>query len=277
MSGMFKPKKTEVDAPRQLTSPEQRKGYDYLLSQVNPGGQRYTGQLSEQPQQYESYLPGLVESYAHRQDTPLLTSAKSQLQKSVEGGYDPYNSEYYKAYRDQSNANLAEAQTKARQSAQVGGMLRSTGRLNTENKLIGETTRDQNSILAGMYEQERGRQIDAVPQAISLSQYEEDAPLRTARSLMDIGGYQTSQKQAGLDRLYQDYLQSTGQASNAAGILADPGTYNYYQPQYTTSISPLQALGSAVNPLYGDVLRSQGAEAPGMKMSDFVKLSALLI
>ena len=161
MSGLFQSKKTELPAPRTITTPQQHTAYDYLQKAVtDPGGTRYTGRMSADPQSYEGYLPGLVESYANRQPSRLYSTAQNQLQKTMEGGYDPYNSEYYKSYRAQSLANLGEAQTQARQAAQIGGMLKSSGRLNTENKLIGATTRDLNSILAGMYE--KGREIVAV-------------------------------------------------------------------------------------------------------------------
>lgn len=237
MSGLFKSKKTELPAPKTITTPQQQKSYDYFQKFIDEGGRKYTGQMTAEPQKYEGYLPGLVESYANRSETPLYSSAKSQLQSTLNDNYDPYNSQYYKAYRDQSMANLEEAQNLARQSANVGGMLRSSGRLNTENKLIGSTTRDLNSILAGMYEKERMNKLAAVDPAFQMSQYEEGAPLRTAEAVMGVGGYQTQQKQAGLDRLYQDYLNSIGMEQNAAQTLANPGTYNYYQPTYSTQPS----------------------------------------
>src|SRR3990167_7326519 len=233
MSGLFKSKKTELPAPRTITTPQQQTAYDYLQkSLTDPGGTKYTGRMSADPQSYEGYLPGLVESYANRQPSKLYSTAKNQLQKTMEGGYDPYNSEYYKSYRAQVLANLGEAQTQARQAAQIGGMLKSSGRLNTENKLIGATTRDLNSILAGMYEKERGNQLAAVAPSLQLDQYNQDAPLRTAQALMGVGGYQTQQQQSMLDRMYQDFINSEGMHFNAANTLASPGTYNYYQPTF---------------------------------------------
>ena len=238
MSGLFQSKKTELPAPRTITTPQQHTAYDYLQKAVtDPGGTRYTGRMSADPQSYEGYLPGLVESYANRQPSRLYSTAQNQLQKTMEGGYDPYNSEYYKSYRAQSLANLGEAQTQARQAAQIGGMLKSSGRLNTENKLIGATTRDLNSILAGMYEKERGNQLAAVAPSLELDQYNQDAPLRTAQALMGVGGYQTQQQQSALDRMYQDFINSQGMQFNAANTLASPGTYNYYQPTFDTKQS----------------------------------------
>ena len=121
--------------------------------------------------------------------------------------------------------------------AQIGGMLKSSGRLNTENKLIGATTRDLNSILAGMYEKERGNQLAAVAPSLELDQYNQDAPLRTAQALMGVGGYQTQQQQSMLDRMYQDFINSQEMQVNAANTLASPGTYNYYQPTFSTKPS----------------------------------------
>jgi len=247
MSGLFQSKKTELPAPRTITTPQQHTAYDYLQKAVtDPGGTRYTGRMSADPQSYEGYLPGLVESYANRQPSRLYSTAQNQLQKTMEGGYDPYNSEYYKSYRAKSLANLAEAQTQARQAAQIGGMLKSSGRLNTENKLIGATTRDLNSILAGMYEKERGNQLAAVAPSLELDQYNQDAPLRTAQALMGVGGYQTQQQQSALDRMHQDFINSQGMQFNAANILASPGTYNYYTPQYSTEKSPFEQISPLI-------------------------------
>ena len=114
MSGLFKSKKTELPAPKQISTPQQQEAYSYLQKMMSQGG--YEGQLSAQPQSYESYLPGLVESYTQRKPSTLYTQAQSELSKTLTGDYDPYSSEYYKAYRDQSQANLAESQTAARQA-----------------------------------------------------------------------------------------------------------------------------------------------------------------
>ena len=277
MGNFFKPKKEEVPGPKELATTDQLSSRKYATDYIGRSNTRapeaYSGKLSADYMPYEEAVPGLIEGYTNRVAPKLWNEASGEVSKTLLGDYDPYKSDYYKSYRAGAEADLADAQTKARQAANVGGMLRSTGRLNTENKLIANTTRDSQAVAASLAENERVRRLQAVPLAQGMAQYEENAPIRSLQAIQSYS--QAGREQSNLDRMYQEYQRQVNEEKmplELATQFANPSMYNYYQPQYTTSISPLQAATSMISPAYGDVLRSQGGNAPGLTTADIMKL-----
>ena len=264
MSGLFKTKKTELPAPREITAPAQAQGQQYLSRalqdyEVTP----YSGQLSSTRPSFEGQIPGLVQDYASRGQLPLITSAQNQLQQTIEGKYDPRTSPYYQSFRDEALRNLDDTQTNIRQSAQLGGALRTSGRVRQEARAAVDTSREINSVLGQLYEQERLNQLNAIPQALNVSDYVENAPNRTLATIMGAGGYLTAAEQAELDRTYNDFLRQGEEKRygySLAETLASPSLYNYYQPTYDTQASPFERY---ISPLIQTAMMAAATAAGG--------------
>ncbi len=249
MAGNYK---KELPGPTELTTPAQKQGRQYLADELkNKKVTPYGGRLSADRPEYEGNIPGLVDTYAGRGASPLIQSAQDQLRKTIEGEYDPRTSPYYASYRDEAMRNFGDLQTAIKQSAQMGGGLKSSGRVKQEFRAGRDVGMDLNSVLGGLYEAERGRQLGAIPQAQALTEYTEGAPLRTLQAIMGAGGYQSSVEQADLDRMYQEFQRQQAEEKVPLGIaefLASPSNYAYYQKEYEPYTTTRQKAARYLDP-----------------------------
>lgn len=224
--------------PYLLDAPEQTEARSKLTSLMNQSYQPYTEQrYADFPMQSE--LQNSLTSYANRGSNALTDAAANQLQKTLTGGYDPSTSEYYKATRNAMQSNMNEGINQLQRNAQLGGMLYSTPTQDSTAKYIGNTTNSMNGILGQLALQERQNQLNAVPQAMSVGQYQDNQPLQTANAIGTYGSLLQSINQQPLDFAYQQYqdAQNWGYDKQAplAQYLASPSNYDWQYPVYQTT------------------------------------------
>jgi len=180
------------------------------------------------------------------------------LKKTLMGEYlpDAINS-YYNPMKQEILKQGDEATTKLRQSANLGGMLMSTPRMGLESKLQADISNKLANVLANVYQSERERQLQAIPQATALSQ----VPINYAQQLLSAGSLPRQIEQAGLTSQYQDWLRQLQSyltpVDVASRILATPTgqTTTQQQPANYSGLAsllllpfllPSQSLGTAL-------------------------------
>jgi len=266
MADLFKQKKTELPAPREISTPEQKAARGVLSGYSQYGAQArapeaYPGQLTAPLEPYEQKVPGILESYMGRTTPEMWRMGGEEVRKTMLGEYDPATSPYYGALKRGVLKESEEAGTRLRQGAQIGGMLRSRGRMGQERELQEETHGKLSDIMAGLSETERARRLETVPLALGMGQYEEAAPLRTMEAIQQFT--QRPIKQADLERMYGEYQRQIGEEKyplQMAQQLAQPGMYEYYQPEYMTEESPFEKYGMPL--IQGGMSAAAMAAAP---------------
>lgn len=147
-------------------------------------------QYNRTPQQ--NIFDVLAQPYTGQFTAPMTNYENEGLNRMLailNGSYDPRTSDYYQGMRTQAFDDLADAKTRTRQAATLGGMLASTPRINQENTLERKTMNDLNTLLGGMYETERNRIQETLPQ------------------FMQAAGIERGIQQSELDKQYQDRLR----------------------------------------------------------------------
>ena len=284
--GLFSPKKTEIPAPTLLETPQQTTsrvnvgnyadtyGGGSLLAQGAPYRQ-YGGEFTAGLTPTETYGQSLLADYARSQAPSIYGATEDQLTKTLTGGFDPRTSEYYQATRDELASNEENQIQALRRSQQLRGAFRGSNSIREEANARSGFQRATNSALGSLVESERNRAMQAVPYSLTFGQAQEQAPLSRLGAVSQYGGLPRNLDQNTLNMQYQDFnRQLGGEDKLLQMMLGISGEPTYYQKQYSTSLSPFQSLLSTINPIYGDVLRGQGANAPGMSTTDIAKIIA---
>jgi len=171
-------------------------GSDYL-SRLLAG---YQGQLSADLTPAEKDVLARIGAY---KPSELYNTGKEQIMSTLKGEYNPLTSPYYKAMREQMQREGEEAVLGARQRANLYGQLSSTGMANVESRARARTANDINTLLGGMYENERARQVNAINQALAY----EHLPQQILQQQLLAGQYERQVQQEALDRQYQEWLR----------------------------------------------------------------------
>jgi hypothetical protein len=101
-------------------------------------------------------LPGILEGTKKSAEL-----AKGEMTKTLEGGYDPLTSPYYRGLREEAEREQRKGVTDIRQGAELGGMLKSTPRLGAEGTFLAASKSNLLKQLGLLYETERGRKSQA--------------------------------------------------------------------------------------------------------------------
>ena len=256
----FSSKKKELE-PKLIETPEQssakgllssywqKYGANYNPTDVTSPYQPYSRELSAgMPTSYAQIDP-LISSYLNQGQNQLLGAGSAEILKTLQGGYDPYTSEYYKSFKRGVGQDVAEAQAALRQKAQAGGMYESLGRLLSEADVEGQGQDRLNAQLAAMQQQERQNMLNVLPYAQSYGQYEAETPTRQLSTIANYGGIKSGYEQADLDRLYQEWLRQKTEQKYPMEVAQQ--FLSSYQPtmaypQYSRSPSTFsQILGGA--------------------------------
>jgi len=213
------------------------------LERIGRAGEPYPGPLVAALSEFEETgLGGLREFLGKPLPTEgkLYTSAVDEILRTLEGEYDPAESEYYQAYRTGVMRELEEAKdrlaavTSARDKYFGGGRIATTGEM--EETAIGELA----MISAQLAERERERRIGAVPQALGLAEYGEAAPAQRVAISQQLGALPRLIEQAEMDAEYQEWVR----ALSDLGISLDVATgLATYQPTAVATGGGLSDLG----------------------------------
>ena len=107
-----------------------------------------------------------------------------ELNKTLGGEfYDPRTSDFWKGFREQSQAEQVEGTENIRRRGQLGGGLFSTGVAREETKYQAGKESERTSMLGGLYEKERDRKTNAVGQALGYAELGE----RNTISRLELG------------------------------------------------------------------------------------------
>ncbi len=188
---------------------------------------------------------GILSSYLSSANPESLNNASKVVNDTLSGGYDPYSSNYYSGMRRNLEKERGVALAGAKRNAAKYGYRTSS----IENKRLGQVEENTynrlSDIIAQVQENERGRQLNAVPFALQVAQAETNVPLQKV---------QASQQYGSLSRLlegvnYQDFLRKQTEKSgavNAAGSLYGTSVpYGVKNLEYTDPTTLSKMLGYA--------------------------------
>ena len=220
--GFFSPKKEEAPAPRLLETPQQTAARTNLgnyaemaggsaLTDRGPLYRAYQGEYTAPMSDTETYGQSLLADYSRSGSPPILEGVGRTLETTLRGDYNPIDSPYYKAMRDEIDANQTRELGALGRSQQQRGVFRGTGGVREEALAREGFQRSKNSLLGSLYESERNRTLSAVNPAMSLAGMQEQAPLSRLGAIQEHGALPRNLEQNTLSMEYQDFLrQLTG-------------------------------------------------------------------
>ncbi len=247
MSGLFKSKKEELPAPREVTTDLQKQSQERLAGfggfdkPITPGADIFGDLPAIAPDlPSELAIPGLLEGFIGRGQPATTSAATKQILDTLSGGFDPATSPFFKGLREGVLKESGEAATRLRQGTQSAGQFRSTGRIKQERKLEEETFSTIANIMASLAESERMNKLNILPTAFAAGVQEEGAPIRTLEAIRNFSLF--PRRQAELETKRGDILRTRGEELSIAQILADPSSFLFQQPQFSTEASPFERM-----------------------------------
>jgi len=167
--------------------------------------------------------------------SPIYTAATSELEKTIGGTeYDPITGPYYSAYRGNIMRELQQAKDRLAHRSSAADAMFGGGRLSQERELEEGAMGSLSQILGSLFETERTRRLEAIPQALQTLGWAEQVPITRAQAAysLDLPALLEQQR---LDRTYQDYLAGRGELANILGIQSGLAEPVYSTPQYAPS------------------------------------------
>lgn len=207
---------------------------------LETAGQPYPGQLtaamSPLSQSGLARLEDILGQPA-ASENPLFVSAVGELQKTLSGEYDPYESEYYDAVRSGLLRELSEAKDRLRASASARDVFSSSGRVAGEGELEETAMNSLAQVLGSLAEAERGRRLGAAGAVPGLLAYGQEASLQPVQAAMTLGDFPRQLEQQGLDRLLGEYARQRAEEMVPLDTAMAVNRYKpeYYQPTYGPS------------------------------------------
>lgn len=215
MSGLFKSKKSNTQSGpsfETLYDPfagVRSKVAGWLESQVGQAGPTYTGERVAAPSDIESAGLDWAREYATSPvNTPNLSAAQKEINKTLSGEYDPSTSAYYQAIKAESQRNLEKQNEYIKSNASGGRRYFSGARLKAQSDAAADVNTSLNTTMGQLAENERQRMMQAVPLAVSVEDYIQNAPAKKSATLQTLGALPRELEQAYLDAIYQEWMQS---------------------------------------------------------------------
>lgn len=223
-----------------------------FLPSYSPG-QPYGGKLSvKEPSRFEQIgleqLGGLLGQPA---TGDIFGAAKGQIMDTLGGRYaDPSTSPFIQAATKLAGQNLRDSIDLSRGQRGARGTFFTRSGLQEESRLTERTQNSLNAIIGDFINQERGRQLTAVPYAKELEQYSLDAPLKKIAASQSLGSLPRILEQADLERQYADFNRQRGELSGipniGASVLSKAVPYGFneltsprvQQPSFLDQVSP---------------------------------------
>lgn len=218
-------------------------------------GKPYTGQLTAGTTSQEQQSLALLTKLMGQNPTGPLTGQASQVvSDTLKGNFDPRTSPVFNASQAQINRNTQDAIDAARRSAGARGEYFTEGAARDESRLRATGAESLNSIIAGLYDSERNRQLSAVPLATGIDQFTMDQGLRQIDAGQRYGSLNRIIEDTNLERQYQDFQRMQaelgavpGQAQNYFGTSINYGLKDLPMP------NPLMQIISSLAPVAGSV------------------------
>lgn len=233
----------------------------------------YTGKLTADKTNQESESLDYLKKYTDAGVSDLRKSATGQIQKTLDGEYDPTTSPYYQAVKAEATRNLADTQANIASNAAGAGRYWTGARLGQQSKSAENTANELNQIVYGLQDKERQRQMDVVSEALAAAQQEEQIPLQKATALQTLGSLDRNIQQSQLDALYNEWNRSTNEypmqvAQLASGVQKAPD-----RAEVSTLPSTAMGMLGTISPLIGSYNQQKyGYTAGQTSISDLIKI-----
>jgi hypothetical protein len=233
-----------------------------FLKQFTPGKDFPGDLVVDKPSEFENIGLGLLGDFITKSPTgALFDAAKGQLMSTLQGDFaDPATSPFIKSITTLANQNLQDQidQTRARRGAR--GTFFTRAGIQEESRLTERTLNALNAVIGDFQNQERGRQLTAVPLAESLERFGSvDTPLKQIQAATTIGSLPRILEQASLEADYQDFLRKQSELGavpalgNAVFSRNIPFQFTTTAPQpksnFLDDIGPFVDLGIKLLPL----------------------------
>lgn len=226
-SAFLKPKKGETVSQQPLlpefqmeTGEQVAKWLQENLGRYNPN-ERYEGPRVAGMSPFEETGLNLLQNYLGESpgSGELFQAGKKQVLDTLGGKYsDASTNPFIQSMLKLSNQNLQDSIDQARGRRGARGTYFTRAGLQEEGQLQERTLNALNSVIAGIQEQERGRQFQAAPIAQTMDQYETGtAPLAKIEASQRFGALPRTIEQAGYEADYQDWLRARGELYNVPG------------------------------------------------------------
>ncbi len=204
-------------------------------------GKEMVGGMSPQEQKSLGYL----EEYGAGKPSKLRGAATAEIQKTLEGGYDPTSSPYYQAVKAEAARNLEGTQADISDMAAGGGRYWAGARLGEQREAGTDVTIGLNKFLGELAERERVRKLQVLPMAGQFAGEEERVPLEKAAAFQSLGALPRTVEDARKKAIYQEWVRGTQDyplevAKTGAGVQQAPvyGEVGYEPSGYEKWIQP---------------------------------------
>lgn len=158
-----------------------------LVSKVGKPGPEYTGELTAPMSEQERASLSKVSAYANQAPNSTLQAGKAQIERTLNGGYDPASSPYYQAVKAQAAQNLTDTNRRIASTAGGGGRYYTGARIKAQSDATRDVNLGLDKIIGDLSQQERQNQLAVLPQALSFATEENNLPLQQATALQTLG------------------------------------------------------------------------------------------
>jgi len=226
--------------PRQSAAADSISKYiQQYLGQYQPG-KEYTGDFTADMTGFENTGLNRLNSFLSAPETGDLFNAASQNVLDTVGGKfaDPQTSPFIQAMTNLSKMNLQDAITSSRRSAGSRGAYFTDSAIREEGRITDRTLANLDAIIGDFTNQERGRQLQAIPLAQSLEKYKNiDMPLTKIGATQTFGSLPRLIEQADLEAKYADFNRQQKELGAVPGQAQQFfGTNTPVIPSYTNPV-----------------------------------------
>jgi len=200
-----------------LEDPWQGEGRKGLYDLADPTAQKrlamagtpYTGQMTAGMSDPEKTSVDLLSGYLQKDpmDQDYVRNAKSALNETLEGTYDPVSSEYYKAFRSAVMRELGDQVDALSARTSASDRFFGGGRIAEEGDMREGAVNKLTLALADLQNQEQNRKQNAIGQAVSLAGQENQLAQSQIAAAQQYGQLPRLVEQAGLDAEYTEWLR----------------------------------------------------------------------
>lgn len=223
---------------------------NYLTSNIGKSGPKYGKERVAGLAPLEEKSLDAGAAYAEKPTTGANYAAASQeIQRTLSGEYDPSTSPYYQAVKAEAERNLEKTNERIKHSTSGGRRFFSGLREQLESEAATDVNIDLNKTLGTLAENERGRMMQAIPYGLAAEKQEDDAYFNKATGLQQIGALPRELRQADLDAMYDEFVNSEYNFPlNIAQLASGPGQqepifvqtgYTRRQPSFTSQLLSL--------------------------------------
>ncbi len=206
--------------------------------------------LGAEGQQLLNMGMGLIQQLTHLAQNPpeIYQTGMDEIQKVLEGGYDPMSSPYYEGIRRESEMLTDRSVSEMMHGQSARGTLASTPGMRAESDLRAMADARTLQTLGQLHEGERGRMSNAVNQALGYAQYQPNVMGQAmggigAMSPLATYGSDVANQQAIMNAQLQS--QHMGTQMSGYGAMSDYGTYYVPEQHYKPGIGDYMLGGAS--------------------------------